>query len=219
MFEQALESQSDYSRAAAGLSRTHNLDWRYSWSEDPEQALLLAHQLAQDSVSFDPSDARGYGELGFVSLYKKEHDRSLNSFEKALKLNPNDADIMANYGDALAHCGKGEEAISLLQKALLLNPFYPDQYLWYLGGTYFALKDYEKTISTLKRMNSPAEGRRLLAASYAYLGQKEDAKREAQAVLEAYPNFQLEYWQRVLPDKYEEDTEHYVEGLRMAGFR
>ena len=167
----------------------------------------------------DPSDARGYGELGFVNLYRKDHEGSLTSFEKALKLNPNDTDIMSNYADALTHCGRGEESIELLQRALLLNPFYPDQYLWYLGGTYFGLKRYEEAISTLNRMNSPAEGRRVLAASYAYLGQKEEAARQAQAVLEAYPNFKLDHWRKIVPDKYEEDTEHLVQGLRMAGLR
>ena len=219
MYQAALESESDYGRAMAALSRTHNLEWRYSWTEKPELALEKAFELAQESVVMDPSDARGYGELGFVNLYRKEHDASLSAFDTALKLNPNDTDIMSNMADALAHCGKSQQAIELLNRALLLNPFYPDQYLWYLGGAYFNLKDYDKAIQTLKRMNSPAEGRRLLAASYAHLGRLEEAKIEAQKVLEAYPNFKLEYWRGVQPDQNPDDTEHFVEGLRKAGLR
>ncbi len=217
MYEAALKSESDYSRAMAALSRTHNLDWRYSWTERPELALEKAHELAQESVLIDPSDARGYGELGFVNLYRKDHDASLSAFETALHLNPNDTDVMSNMGDALAHCGRSEEAITLLNRALLLNPFYPDQYLWYLGGAYFNLKQYEDAVRTLKRMNSPTEGRRLLAACYAYLGKKEDAKFQASKVLEAYPNFNLAHWENVQPDVNPEDTEHFVNGLRLAG--
>lgn len=217
MYEAALENEADYSRAMASLSRTHNLDWRYSWTERPDLALEKAHKLAQESVVIDPSDARGYGELGFVNLYRKDHDASLSAFETALQLNPNDTDIMSNMADALAHCGRSEEAITLLSKSLLLNPFYPDQYLWYLGGAYFNLKQYENAVKTLKRMNSPTEGRRLLAACYAYLGRKEDAKFQASKVMEAYPNFKLEYWTKVQPDVNPEDTEHFVEGLRLAG--
>ncbi len=219
MYQKALDTESDYGRAMAALSRTHNLEWRYSWSEEPELALDRALELARESVVIDPADARGYGELGFVNLYRKDHDASLSSFETALKLNPNDTDIMSNYADALAHCGQFNEAIEILQRALLLNPYYPDQYLWYLGGTYFGLKQYKEAIQTLKRMNSPSEGRRLLAASYAYLGEKEEAERQARAVLEAYPNFRLDHWRKVVPDKYEEDTEHFVQGLIMAGLR
>jgi len=217
MYEAALKNESDYSRAMASLSRTHNLDWRYSWTDRPELALEKAYELAQESVLIDPSDARGYGELGFVNLYRKDHDGSLSAFETALHLNPNDTDIMSNMGDALAHCGRSEEAITLLNRALLLNPFYPDQYLWYLGGAYFNLKQYEEAVKTLKRMNSPTEGRRLLAACYAYMGKKEDAKFQATKVLEAYPNFNLDHWENVQPDVNPEDTEHFVNGLRLAG--
>jgi adenylate cyclase len=160
---------------------------------------------------------RGYGELGFVNLYRKDHDASLSAFETALQLNPNDTDIMSNMGDALTHCGRSEEAITLLNRALLLNPFYPDQYLWYLGGAYFNLKQYEEAVKTLNRMNSPTEGRRLLAACYAYMGKKKDAKYQASKVLEAYPNFNLDYWENVQPDVNPEDTEHFVNGLRLAG--
>jgi adenylate cyclase len=124
---------------------------------------------------------------------------------------------MSNMGDALAHCGRSEEAIPILQKALILNPFYPDQYLWYLGGAYFNLKRYDEAIKTLKRMNSPSEGRRLLAASYAYLGNQQEAKNQATKVMEAYPNFSLTHWEAVQPDIFPEDTEHFVNGLRLAG--
>jgi adenylate cyclase len=217
MYEAALKKESDYSRAMAALSRTHSLDWRYSWTDRPELALERAYELAQESVITDPSDARGYGELGYVNLYRKDQDASLSAFETALHLNPNDTDIMSNRGDALTHCGRSEEAITLLNRALLLNPFYPDQYLWYLGGAYFNLKQYEEAVRTLKRMNSPTEGRRLLAACYAYMGKKEDAKFQASKVLEAYPNFNLDYWENVQPDVNPEDTEHFVNGLRLAG--
>ena len=219
LYETALANESDYSRAMAALSRTHNLDWRYSWTDQPESALERAFELAQESVLVDPCDARGYGELGFVNLYRKDHDASLSAFETALRLNPNDTDILSNMGDALAHCGRSEEAITLLKKALLLNPFYPDQYLWYLGGAYFNLKQYDDAIKTLKKMNSPAEGRRLLAASYAYMGRQDEAKFQAAKVLEAYPNFSLTHWENVQPDVNPEDTQHFVYGLRLAGLK
>ncbi|MDC0434599.1 adenylate/guanylate cyclase domain-containing protein [bacterium] len=219
LYEAALENESDYGRAMAAISRTHNLDWRYSWTDQPEYALERAFELAQESVVSDPGDARGYGELAFVNLYRKDHDASLAAFETALRLNPNDTDIMSNMGDALAHWGRSEEAIKLLNRALLLNPFYPDQYLWYLGGAQFNLKQYDEAVKTLKRMNSPAEGRRLLAACYAYMGKKDEAKYQASKVMEAYPNFNLAHWEKVQPDVNPEDTQHFVDGLILAGLK
>ena len=36
-YQSALERDGGYARAAAALSRTLNIDWRYSWAEDPLQ--------------------------------------------------------------------------------------------------------------------------------------------------------------------------------------
>ena len=77
---------------------------------------------------------------------------------------------MSDMADALAHSHRSEEAIELLKNAMRLNPFYPDQYLWHLGGAYFNLKRYDEAIQTIHGMQNPTEGRRLLAASYGQLG-------------------------------------------------
>jgi adenylate cyclase len=59
----------------------------------------------------------------------------------------------------------------------------------------------------------------LLAASYAQLGRMTEAHEEARLLLEAHPNFSLEHWSKILPDRLEDETSHYVEGLRKAGLR
>ncbi len=219
LYESAIKYDPRYARAFASMSRTLNLEWRYSWSNNPEESLSRALDLAKQAVSMDDSDARGHSELGFVYLYKKEHDLSINAYEKARIINPNDADIMADMADALVHSGKPEEALKIIKKAMHLNPFYPDQYLWHLSGAQFKLKQYRDVISTVNKANNPTEGERLLAASFAHLGDLDKAKWYANRVLEAHPNFSLRHWQEILPDKYEEDAKHYIEGLHMAGLR
>ena len=66
-------------------------------------------------------------------------------------------------------------------------------------------------------MHNPIEGRRLLAASYAQLGRLDEAREQARLLLEAHPNFSLDHWSSILPDRLEEETMHYVEGLKKAG--
>jgi adenylate cyclase len=217
LFDQALEADSRYARAMAGASRTYNLDWRYSWAESPETSLEKALELARTSVTLDEYDYRGYAELGFVNLYRKRHEASLKYYERSLRLNPNDANVMAEMADALTNSGRPEEAIRLIEKAMRLNPFYPDYYLWYLGGAYFDLRRYEDVIESVGQMHNPTEGRRLLAASYAHLGRIEEARRQASLVLQAHPNFSLEHWQRILPDKQSENVTHLIKGLKKAG--
>jgi len=217
LFESALRSDSSYSRAYAASSRTSNLVWRYDWSEDTSTSLDEALEFARRAIEMDASDARGFGELGFAHLYRKEHDAAINAYERALKLNPNDANVMSDMADAFAHSGRSEEAIDLLQKAMRLNPFYPDQYVWHLGGAYFNLERYDDAIATIRKMQNPTEGRRILAASFAYLGRLDEARSEADRVRNAHPNFAAERWADVQPDKYPKDVERFLEGLKRAG--
>ncbi|WP_235216177.1 tetratricopeptide repeat protein [Ruegeria halocynthiae] len=217
-YQSALESDEGYARAAAALSRTLNIDWRYSWTEDPTTAFEQALTLAQRSIELDPTDARGFGELGYVHLYRKEHDAAIESYKRALALNPNDADMHSDFADALAHSGDNETAITHLQQAMRLNPYFPDQYLWHLGGAYYNLKRYDDVISAVNKMNNPTEGQRMLAASYAQLGNMDMARLIADKHRAAHPNFSLTRWAKVLPDRLEDDTQHFVEGLKKAGF-
>ena len=218
LYEQALKSDKRYARASAALSRTLNIDWRYSWSDEPENVLDTALSYAQNAIELDPTDARGFGELGFVHLYRKEHDSAISAYKRALSLNPNDADLLSDFADALAHAGSNDESIALLERAMRLNPYYPDQYLWHLGGAYYNLKAYDKVVDTILKMNNPTEGQRVLAASYAQLGLMDFAREIAAKHKAAHPNFSLKHWSTVVPDRLEEDTQHFVEGLKKAGF-
>ncbi len=219
LFEQATEIDPRFGRSYAAMSRTFNLDWRYAWSKDPGASLDRAVDLAKAAIDYDPQDARGYGELGFANLYKKNHEESLSAYERALQLNPNDADLLAEMGDALTYSGFGERAVKLLKRAMVLNPYFPDWYLWYLGEAYFHLDDYEATIETLNRMQNKAEAHRLLASSHALLGQLSEAQHHAAEVLKVHPTFSVDHWSTVPPDKDQEKLRLFVEGLRKSGLK
>ncbi|MDX1400703.1 MAG: hypothetical protein R3245_02175, partial [Kiloniellales bacterium] len=126
-------------------------------------------------------------------------------------------DVMAELGDALHYNRQPDEAVKLIKKAMRLNPYYPDWYLWHLADAYFTLHRYEDTIGAVEQMNNPAEGFRLLAASYAHLGQLDDARHYAERVLGRQPNFTISRWAEIQPDQDPEALSHFVEGLRAAG--
>jgi len=217
LFDQAIEIAPEYGRAYSSLSRTHNLDWRYSWSTSPEKSLDAAVDLARRAVQLDRLDARGFAELGFANLYKKLHDESLAEYARAMALNPNDADIIAEYADALVYAGQPTKSIELLEQAMRLNPYYPDWYLWYLADAYITMRRHSDVIATVQRMQNPDEGRRMLAASFAHLGMMDEARAEAEAVLRLHPNFTIGRWRQRPPYRDPEVLEHFVEGMRMAG--
>ena len=156
---------------------------------------------------------------GFARLYKKHHDESLTAYRRAVELNPNDADLLAEMGDAMTYCGQTAQAVDLLKRAMRLNPYYPDWYLWYLGEAYFYACDYQEAINTLHQMRDQSEAHRLLASSYAHLGLMKEASHHAQQVMRIHPNFSLEHWRNVPPNKDPRENEIFIEGLRKAGLR
>src|SRR5262249_22073414 len=150
-------------------------DWQFAWSELSARSLDRAYEMAREAVTTDESNARAHSELGFVYLYQKKRENALMELQRALALNPNDADIMAELSAVEAYANP-EKALDLIRDAMRLNPHYPDWYLWYLGDAYYALKRYREVIEAVELMRNPTLGRRLLAASYAQLGKLQEAR-------------------------------------------
>ena len=217
LFEKAIECDPNFARAYAALSRVYNHEHRYGWSKTPELSLRKAVELAHDAVLLDPSDARGYSELGTVHLFMKNVGLAIAHFEEALNLNPNDSDIMASLAEALVYNGRPQEALDLLEVAMRLNPFPPDEYLWKVADAYYGLRDYQVVIRTIQKMHNPSEGDRLAAASYAYLGQLDKAHFHAAEVLRKHPEFTISAWVKNQPDTDRAEVDHLSDGLRRAG--
>jgi adenylate cyclase len=217
LFNEAIEFSPEYSRAHSALSRTHNYDWRYSWSETPEESLGTAISLARRAKELDWLDARGFAELGYARLYSKQLEESLVEYAHAMALNPNDSDVIADYADALVYAEQPARALELLEKAMRLNPYYPDWYLWNLADAYDALGRYEDVLATVKRMQDPSDGRRLQAIAYAHLGLMKEAQATAREVMRLQPEFTISQWIQRPPFRQGPVLERYIDGLRKAG--
>ena len=84
------------------------------------------------------------------------------------------------------------------------------------------LKRYDTAIAALSEAagRSPRHRpvRQWLAAAYAQVGQLEDAREEAAAVLEIQPDYTIQGMAKHFsPFRRTEDAEHLFEGLRKAG--
>ena len=182
-FSRAVEVDETYARALSGISRAHGFRWMYRWAERREAALAEAEEWALQAVDADAHDPGARAALGWVSLYQRDHDRSLDSYQQALDLNPSDADALAEYADALKHSGAPAEAVPLFERAIRLNPYSADRYLRDLAHAHFVLEDYEAAIRTVKRMRRKNTILRTLAASQAMLGLDDDARADGRSSL------------------------------------
>lgn len=78
-----------------------------------------------------------------------EADIALQEFQKALKKNPKDNDMLYGYGLVLARTGKKDEAVTYIQKALSQNALDPF-ILTDLGRIYYLDGRYKEAYSTLE---------------------------------------------------------------------
>lgn len=217
LFVEAAGLDPIYARVYVGMSRTYSEAWRHGWEDQSESGLAHAATLAMKAVEQDDLDARGFAELGYVRFFQKQHQQALGAYKRATELNPNDADVLAEMSDVLSSIGDAARAVDLMKRAIRLNPCHPDWYLCNYADALFVLGEYAEVVATLLRMRDLTAGHRLLAASYALLGERAHAHIHAQAVRTVYPNFSLKHWRQVPPDPDSPWLEKYLEGLSLAG--
>ena len=158
-----------------------------------------------------------------VYVWKKQHEQAIAEAERAIALDPNDAEGHAWLGNILNFSGRAEEAIRMVEKALRLNPHGPFFYLYNLGFAYRLAGRYEEAMAALKRVLGrnpdwiPAHFN--LAIIYSELGREEEARAEAAEVLRVNPNFSLEVMRQTAPFKDPAVLERYVAALRKAGLK
>ena len=89
--------------------------------------------------SIDSNYAPTHGMFGLVYMQLKENDRAEASFERALRLSPNDADINHNYGWFLCQTGREPASIKYFLQAIR-NPLYPTPWRSYSAAGSCTLK-------------------------------------------------------------------------------
>lgn len=90
--------------------------------------------------------------------------------ERAIALDPNNADSYATQAEVLNLAGRPEEALRMVEQAMRLNPRYPPLYLFGLGWAYNLTGRYVEATATLQEFLSRSPnnlpGHLLLAFSY-----------------------------------------------------
>jgi type IV pilus assembly protein PilF len=101
--------------------------------------LGVALEELRTAASADSSYAPAHGMFGLVYMQMRENDRAEASFERALRLSPNDADINHNYGWFLCHTGREPASIKYFLHAIR-NPLYPTPWRSYSAAGLCTLK-------------------------------------------------------------------------------
>jgi Flp pilus assembly protein TadD len=103
------------------LAWTYWSDARFHWTESPDDALARADELARCAAVIDDRFAECHALLGAIYLMKKSFDEAVDHGTRAVELEPNGADATATLAMTLAWCGRPEETIELVKKAMRLE--------------------------------------------------------------------------------------------------
>lgn len=216
-FKDALKLDSSFAPAHAALARTYSMEWVLTARGD-KTLLSSAEASAKLAIKSNSELSSAYRELGVAKLYLGEVDESLDALDRAETLSPHFADAIYSYADSLVHASRPSEGLDKIEKAISLNPIAPDDYFWSAAGASYFLGHFQDAINYIDRMASPDSAQRLLAASWAMLGNNRKARFHRRKAHELNPHFDLELWLSILPVKEQWQKDLYREGLLKAGF-
>jgi tetratricopeptide (TPR) repeat protein len=124
----------EYFRSAVVLdpqyARAHvNIAWTIVYDvflESPATA-TLEEALREIEIALDIDDGDAWSHSVFAQLLFLLHkdDKAEIHFSRALKLNPNDADVAAVFANILVYWGRWREALAWIGAAKRLIPFLP----------------------------------------------------------------------------------------------
>ena len=85
-----------------------------------------------------------------IYAQQKQYDQAMAESERAVALDPNDADSYTRQAEALNILGRPEEALRAVEHAMRLNPRGTGTQLLNLGWAYYSMGRYEEAIPALK---------------------------------------------------------------------
>jgi len=219
LLRRAIQLDPNYAAAYAALAETYYGALPMGWAESPVEFLNRAEEMANKALSLNNSDVRAHVILGRIHIFYHQYDEARAELDRAIAINPNDANGLAGRGNILMWSGQTDAAIETLELAQRidpeLNPFdrFALSLAYYLKGRYDAA--VEQAEVNLRNTSGANFSRIVLAAAYAEQNRAQDTARIVTTIHRIDPTFDAkEFGTKFLSSV---DLEHLRDGLRKAG--
>jgi TolB-like protein/cytochrome c-type biogenesis protein CcmH/NrfG len=190
LFQQAIDLDPDYALARAYRGFADVV--LHGYSDAPDEVLDQALALATTAVELDEGDGRSHFLLGVIQRYRGDMDSAERHYQRALELNPNDANVVVSSGRMLAYRGHLEEGIDRVREGMRLNPYHPEWYWTNLGSVLYEAGKYADAAAAFGRVTAPGYWLMCrIAGCYAQLGRMNEAKEAASIALRLRPDFSV----------------------------
>jgi tetratricopeptide (TPR) repeat protein len=159
---------------------------------DDRTGLDRAAQLAQRALALNPNSQAAHMSMAIVCYQTFDKACCLAEIHETLRINPNNANYVANSALFLVGLGKRDYALSLIKKAMQLNPHHPRWYhivpflYHYYQREYTTAQGYAKAFNTPDYFWDPL----IRTVVFGRLGQQTDADKARSELLALVPDFE-----------------------------
>jgi DNA-binding winged helix-turn-helix (wHTH) protein/TolB-like protein/cytochrome c-type biogenesis protein CcmH/NrfG len=124
-YEEAVGLDPNFAEAHAGIADSNVILFNFNLRPASE-TVPLARQAINRALQLNPDLSNAYSSLALIQ-FLTEHNwpDAEKSLQKAIELDPNNADAFVRYGYFLTNVGHFDEALEKLEKARELNPLSP----------------------------------------------------------------------------------------------
>jgi adenylate cyclase len=219
--KRAIELDPNFPQAHALLSMTYNTSRSRRWDQD--LGWSDARSLAEKHLKLAMKNPtpKVHRVAAWHYFRKGQHEKAIAEAERSLTLEPNNSKSHSAMGAALIYAGRSKEAIDFWNKAMRLDPYYPAQYLWFLGLAQLCVGQLEEAATSFERARKRKPGLSVwpLAAAYAHLGREQEAADLIAEYIKrrGWKKPTIKFVLKYYPFKDPKDRDRFAEGLRKAG--
>jgi tetratricopeptide (TPR) repeat protein len=214
--ERAIEIDPAFARAYAYKAMSYTVGIFTMEADEVDEWRRQAMQSAEQSVALDAMDGVCHWALSEAALHYKQHERCRTHIEKAISLNPNDADVLVTSAWIHAFYRNFPLCLSRMEMALERNPSHPNWYNWIRGIVFSVMGRHEEALAALDSFGrANADALKWRVVSLVELGRLEEARDAVQRLLAVRPDLTIAVAQRIFD--YLPNNADHLRALRRAG--
>lgn len=178
--------------------------------------------MARKAIELDESSAIAFARLGWTFGFLTDRDRTIEAFEKALALDPSNAEVWHSYGETLNRLALPVEALRRLETAFGIDSYAPPSWEFARGHSRILLQDYDQALEyllpVLDRVPGFIPARVQLTRLYAETDRLGEAADMVTSIRKLAPRYRMENALRMFPYPDAVHSKRFEQALTAANF-
>jgi serine/threonine-protein kinase len=187
-FQLRLEEQPDNAHLWAQLAHLY-IDEHSLWFNALPDPLGRALKASRRAIELDQGNQDGWKNLALTCFYLHDQRGMEEASQRAIRLNPRNANTLAWMGNILTHAGEYDRGCALTERAMEINTGHPGWLHFAIFNRHFARGEWADALRAARRVNIPEFMwmQFAIAAATGHLGLAGEARAAADAMTRIAP--------------------------------